>query len=485
MDIVGELHLTTLIKFKQMKKIFLLLLLPAFIACTDTHEDITQVKVITENATFEEAELSYFTDFITRNRETITATRQEDGSFTFEVQPEFPVMASITLGDRRMNVFLEKGNDLQIMADMADLENSVVFEGDLANENKFLELYSSSYEAVYNRQGFMAKMRETQPDEFTQFANTAMDDVMTAMEDFHAANPMGKTFRDYFTTDFKYQVYNHMLTYPMYLEYFFDAEEIPEIPEDYYAFLDDAVDFTREKLMVGSASSFHSTYIQYYLSENEERVSEDMSYPEMIMWVAEDAFEGDARKYTEAFGINFQFNHGDFHTAVENYETFKQSNDWELLNDMLATTYANASKVAPGAKAPEIALTDINGDEVALSDFRGKVVYLDFWASWCGPCMREMPFAKELKSRFEGEEDLVFLYVSVDDDEQAWRRTVEQHDIKGVHLNVKGMRHDVAQSYNVQGVPSFFLIDREGIIHDNNPSRPSGETIDEELNALL
>lgn len=468
-----------------MKKIFLLLLLPAFIACTDTNEDITQVKVITENATFEEAELSYFTDFITRNRETVTATRQEDGSFSFEVQPEFPVMANITLGDRRMNVFLEKGSNLQIYADMADLQNSVVFEGELANENKFLELYSRSYEPAYNRQVFMGKMRETQPEEFIQFAKTAMDDVMAAMEDFHAANPMGNNFREYFTTDFKYQVYNHMLTYPMYLEYFFDAEEIPEIPEDYYAFLDDAVDFNREKLMVGSASSFHSTYIQYYLSEHEERVSEDISYPEMIIWVAEDAFEGDTRSYTKAFGINFQFNHGDFHTAVENYESFKQSNDWELLNDLLATTYTNASKVAPGAKAPEIALTDINGDEVALSDFRGKVVYLDFWASWCGPCMREMPFAKELKNRFEGEEDLVFLYVSVDDDEQAWRRTVEQHDIKGVHLNVKGMRHDVAQSYNVQGVPSFFLIDREGVIHNNNPSRPSGETIDEELSALL
>lgn len=468
-----------------MKRILLLLLLPAMFACSGTDQDVTQVQIITENATFEEVELAYFTDFITRNRETLTATRQDEGTFVFEVQPDYPVIASITMGDTRMNVFLDKGSDLEIMADMDNLENSIAFEGSLASENEFLEHYSRDYEPLYNQQAFMARMRETQPDEFTRFAQTAINEVTGAMNEFHSENPLGSSFRDYFTTDFTYQVYGYQLSYPMYLEYIYDEEEIPEIPEDYYAFLDDAVDFTREDLMIGSAASFHSTYIQYYLSENEERIPEDLTYPEMIMWVAEEVFEGDVKNYTKAFGINFQFNHGDFHTAVENYESFQSSNNWEHLNELLTSSYNQALKVAPGVEAPEITLTDINGEEVSLSDFRGKVVYLDFWASWCGPCMREMPYAKELKKRFDGEEDLVFLYVSVDEDEQAWRSTVEQHDIKGVHLNVKGMQHDVAQSYNVQGVPSFFLIDREGIIHDNNPSRPSGEAIDEELRAVL
>lgn len=468
-----------------MKKILLLLLLPAMIACSETDKDVTQVQLMTENATFEEAELVYFTDFITRNRESVKAAKQDDGTFIFEIKPDFPVIASITMGDARMNVFLEKGSDLKIMADMDNLENSVVFEGSLAGENEFLELYSSVYEPLYNQQVFMGKMRESQPGEFTQFAQTAVYEVTEAMNEFHTETPLGSSFRDYFTTDFTYQVYGYQLTYPMYLQYFFDEEEIPEIPENYYDFLEDAVDLSREDLMVGSAASFHSTYVQYYLGENEDRIPEDFTYPEMIMWVADNAFEGDLQSYTKAFGINFQFNHGDFHTAVENFESFKSSNDWEMLNELLAASYNQASKVAPGVEAPEFTLTDINGEEVSLNDFTGKVVYLDFWASWCGPCMREMPYAKELKKRFDGEEDLIFMYVSVDEDEQAWRRTVEQHDIKGVHLNVKGMRHDVAQSYNVQGVPSFFLIDRDGIIRDNNPSRPSGETIDEELKALL
>ncbi|TVQ08910.1 MAG: AhpC/TSA family protein [Bacteroidetes bacterium] len=468
-----------------MKRILMLLLLPAFMACTATDKDVTNVKIITENATFEEAELAYFTDFLTRSRESVKATRQDDGTFSFEILPNYPVIANITLGDKRMNVFLDKSSNLQIMADMDDLENSVVFEGSLANENKFLRLYSREYEPTYNRQVFMGMMRESQPDDFTAFANNAIEDVMGTMAEFHASNPLSNSFREYFSTDFQYQVYGYQLMYPMYLDFFFDEDDLPEIPENYFSFLDDATDFSREKLMVASCASFHSTYIQYYLSEQSERVPEGITYPEMIQWVAGDAFEGDARSYTEAFAINFKFNHGDFHAAVEDYEAFKVSNDWELLNELLATTYNNASRVAPGVVAPEIALTDINGNEVALSDFRGKVVYLDFWASWCGPCMREVPYAKELKQRFEGEEDLVFLYVSVDDDEQAWRRTVEQQQIQGVHLNVKGMRHEVAQSYNVQGVPSFFLIDRDGVIHNNNPSRPSGETIDEELRSLL
>jgi len=141
--------------------------------------------------------------------------------------------------------------------------------------------------------------------------------------------------------------------------------------------------------------------------------------------------------------------------------------------------------LAPGQPAPEFTLTDINGNQVSLSDFAGKVVYLDFWASWCGPCMREVPFAKELKKRMANQPDIVFLYISVDTDETAWRNTVAQQQIQGVHLNVPGFDHEVPQTYNLRGVPTFFLIGRDGKIINNRPPRPSNPEIDQVLNNAL
>ncbi|HAJ99238.1 MAG TPA: hypothetical protein DCM62_04360 [Bacteroidales bacterium] len=95
--------------------------------------------------------------------------------------------------------------------------------------------------------------------------------------------------------------------------------------------------------------------------------------------------------------------------------------------------------------------------------------------------MREVPFAKELKKRMENQADLVFLYISVDVDDAAWRSTVEQHQIQGVHLNVPGFEHEVPKAYNLQGVPTFFLIGRDGTIISNSPPRPSNPAIDQVL----
>ncbi|MFW5725028.1 MAG: TlpA family protein disulfide reductase [Bacteroidota bacterium] len=468
-----------------MKKLWMLFIVAAFAACTKSDPNLTTVNLHLDNAEFEEVELVYVTDFIVGDRVIETVANDGNGTFAFEILPDAPLMASLTLGDQRLNIFLNHGKELTINADMLDLQNSIAFEGSLANENEFLKLYSIEVEPSYNRQAITSQMRTADPEEFLSFTNAMTDEIFLFMEDFHQTDSLSEAFRDYFITDISYQVYGHKLMFPRYQEYYKDEDDIKPLPEGYYDFVEPALFFTEENLRIPSCAGFLTNYMSYYLDKHNEQVPEGISYPEMLMWVAENGLEDTAQKYGMAYAINFQFNHGDFQTAVENFEDFKQDNTWQYLNNILAKSKENASKVAPGAVAPEFTLTDINGEEVSLSDFKGKVVYLDFWASWCGPCMREVPHAKELKKRFEDEDDLVFLYVSVDEDPNAWRRTVEEHQIQGVHLNVKGMRDDVAQSYNVRGVPSFFLIDREGIIHDNNPSRPSGDTIDEELKALL
>lgn len=467
-----------------MKKLWILLLLPAFLACSTAEKDITRVELVIENAGIEEAELGYTTDFILRSRENLTAAEQE-GRFVFEIKLDKPVMATITAGSQRMNVYLEPGKDLTVVFDMEDVSGSLKFEGALASENQLLRTYAQDIEPAFGRQVVFEKFREAQPEEFAAFAMEMKETSLSFLHDFAGENPLSASFEKYFETDIRYQAYANMLNYPMYHAHYNQLAEAPQMPEGYYEFTKDALDISEEQLQVPSCVNFVSAYSQYYMTQHGKDMPEDLSYPDRMMWAAENAFEGKARAFAVASAITIQFNHGDFSRAVEASEAFKAENSWQYLNDVLTTSHSNALRVAPGSEAPDFTLVDINGEEVSLSDFRDKVVYLDFWASWCGPCMREVPHAKELKKRFEGEENLVFLYVSVDEDEQAWRRTVEQHNIQGVHLNVPGMRHEIAQSYNVQGVPSFFIIDKDGVIHNNNPSRPSGSTIDEELRAIL
>lgn len=117
--------------------------------------------------------------------------------------------------------------------------------------------------------------------------------------------------------------------------------------------------------------------------------------------------------------------------------------------------------------------------------YKGKVVYLDFWASWCRPCKNEMPHSAKLKEKFKGK-DVVFVYISSDRTEAAWRNGVEQIGIKGENFLTSAL---VYQGYNglfdVKYIPRYILIDKEGNVVDANAKRPSNPQIATDINNLL
>ena len=146
----------------------------------------------------------------------------------------------------------------------------------------------------------------------------------------------------------------------------------------------------------------------------------------------------------------------------------------ETYLEVLEPKYRQALALAPGQPAPDFELKDLDGNTVRLSDFRGKIVYLDFWGVGCGPCVYEFQHAKEEFHRKYGTEEIVFVYVCVDSNETQWRKAVEKYELKGVNLIAEGWKdHPACQSYNVEGVPHYTLIDKEGTIVNNDCARPS------------
>jgi thiol-disulfide isomerase/thioredoxin len=128
----------------------------------------------------------------------------------------------------------------------------------------------------------------------------------------------------------------------------------------------------------------------------------------------------------------------------------------------------------PLALAPNFRLQDMAGKAVALQDFRGKVVYVDFWFSQCIPCLAEAPAAQRLKKRFSDKE-VVFLYISTDVVLEAWRAAIAKHALAGpssVHLfDPEGIQ--AARAYQVEGFPTYMIISRDGHLLQRDAPRPS------------
>lgn len=455
------------------------------LGCTPREPQPAEIVIELENAHFDQASLMWVTDMVSRSRETLSAERNEEGVFVFQVQVDAPDHYLLTLGTRRLTIFLDAESRLEISADMDRWDESLSFAGDHAAENLFLVEFAREVEPRFSQRQTIDQFTDASPVEFTSYVMHMFEEIQEFVNDFHNHKPMSPYFKNFFLTEKKYQLYSNLVNYPYFHQYYNQLDTTPELPESYWDFLEDALVFEDHKLKIQSYAGFWQDYLRHLYVEKSEEIPQNLTRFETDLWLAEKYLQGKPADFVKASLINFQFNHGSFEDAREAYKTFAAQSTYENLVSTLETTYQKAYRVSPGKEAPGFTLTNLDGQQVSLEDFRGKVVYLDFWASWCPPCIREIPHAKELKKRFEHEDELVFLYVSVDDDVKAWKSAIERHNIQGVHLHAQGMQHEVPQSYNVQGIPSFFLIDRQGVIYDNNPDRPSGERIDEQLKTAL
>lgn len=143
---------------------------------------------------------------------------------------------------------------------------------------------------------------------------------------------------------------------------------------------------------------------------------------------------------------------------------------------------------AEGNEAIDFRFPDINGNMVALSDFRGRVVYIDVWATWCAPCRSEIPHLREIAAEFQGNNNLVILGVSVDAtrDRSAWEEYVRANKQFGVQLFAgDDAQNNLMIPYQIRGIPRFILIGKDGRVMLADAPRPSSPEIRAVLNDAL
>jgi len=468
-----------------MNRLFLMILAVMF-ACT-AKEEKTIITGTIDNLVTEKFEITYPKDLITGREEKHVISLDENNSFHLELDINKPVMALLRIkGEDPVSLYIKPGDDLHISADGDDLTATIDFTGKNADNNKFLFEYQNNIliDNEYMPQQVVNKMRALEPEEFVEYWEEMLKTKKEPFDNIDESKSISEDLINYLKTEVAFVSYSYRLFYPMFI---ISKDNWENLPEGYFDFLDDArLKMDDNRLVSEGYRNYIEQYLDYYKSQNPDEAPEGLSPVEENIYFAEKLLTGKTLRHTKAGLIYKEFYLGDFDKAVELYKSFlDEEKPCRNMDNILTEVYESFKRTLPGNPAPDFELTDINGEVVSLSDFQGKVVYLDFWASWCPPCMREVPYAKELKERFKDEEDLVFLYTSIDENPEAWRRTVKEREIKGVHLNVFGRYHEVPSSYNVRWIPTYYIIDRNGVIFENHAKRPSYKSIDDDLKAAL
>lgn len=430
----------------------------------------------------ETIKLETIADYITHEPMNYSLDVKSDGTFQFEVSVNAPKKATLYHGNGSIEIFLEPGEILEMSFDAWDITATIEFKGKTADNNAYLNLFNQRFSRI-NDDYVIYKMASLDSDKFQTLMRKKRQEKNAFFQMQKKHFEFTKDFADYAEADIEYWWAHHLMRYRWENAYYNDIPPPLDLPVDYFAFLNEVQISNDNAINNQKYLFFLEQYLEFQNARTKRIVGPGWKPPKYRG--AEQYLEGTAKYFILATEFYLKCKSGQTYTIGNDVRRFLEECPDENYKDIVRTAYKKADGLEAGTPAPKFTLIDAQGRNVSLDDFQGKVVYMDFWATWCNPCTYEIKKSKELKKRFQGR-DVIFLYISLDTNPNSWRNFLAKEQPAGIHLFAKNVYESpVAQLYGVRGLPSFFLIDKEGNLARVPAKRSSEPGVYNEINEVL
>lgn len=391
-----------------------------------------------------------------------------DGKATVQLDGMDALYANVYYGEKTKNIYLQKGDDLTISFDANDFDNTFAVKG--GNEKAIDYLNKIQLTGLFNYIQPWSEFKATVDKKITSMKRLlkarkfAADDKFLKMEEGRIT----------------YFYANAFLMYPVSHTYLTQDTTLV-LGKDYY---DTLRQYVKEDDDLADNDEYRNYMIETAHVFDEAGKNIRQLYPKVLAemsYIGENTKSDKVRESLIHF-LAFTYVEGN---GVENitdlqnlYYTYVTS---PRLNDIFKKACAKWDKAAVGRPSPMFKGVDVNGKEMTLRDFRGKYIYIDMWATWCGPCQKELPFLKKLEEKFKGR-NIVFVGLSIDQDKAKWAASVKSGALSGTQLYI-GKGSKFQSDYRISGIPRFILLDPNGRIVNPDMTRPSSEDTEKILNS--
>lgn len=400
-----------------------------------------------------------------------------------------PTFASLEIGKIRNTIYLEPGYALSVLVEEKP-DKSIYFTGTGAEANNYLaqiSLIQSRFEQAAGKNVF-----ELAQEGFLD----RLDSLEKSMADFHQhyidSVPLSKDLINLFEKRNSTLVLKLKQTYG----WNYGTQHNFEIPESLEVM--DKIPFDSTLLNRGVAEyamMLHMyMHLKFYIPLWANRTPEEIANLQNIapgvvkIKIKEGKYPSFIEELLLAKNIDYWMAFWGIVPSVDSvYTNFKSQYPASSYLSALENRYKKWVAISRGQPAPDFKGLGLDGRWVSLSNLRGKVVYIDVWATWCGPCVKEFPYSKKLEKKFEANDQVVFLYISVDKNQEVWKKMLyDDREFKGTHIiEVEGNGTSIWESYQIWGIPRYMLIDEKGVIVDANAPPPSSGEVEKEIQKLL
>jgi thiol-disulfide isomerase/thioredoxin len=411
--------------------------------------------------------------FIDNNSDTYYGSIQYDGSFSILGDVTEPQVAYLRLGDDHMPIFLEPGIELEIHSDIFQFPLRPEFIGAGAKNNELLQewmvanpLDNNEFNNVRYKvgqwwfsieAGINDRMLELQPADFRTWVDKIKENGFALADAFNQKNPSGCTqaFRLWYENEVVYSWAYHLIIYGTVFKNRY------QIQPEFFEFIQE-VPFVTDAI----GSEQYRQYLVCIMARNQTKLNQPDRYFVGQFEAAPDFLTGKSLAYFQSEIIKMAFSAEQYREVLPAYQLFLQHNTYKEFEPKITNLYEKVIRIAPGTLAPDFRGHDANsGASIGLSDLSGKVVYVNFWASWCGACIKKMQVFNALAPDLK-EAGVEIINISIDDNQEAWKNAMIEWPASGYHLWSKGSAQDIKTQFGVEAVPQYFIISQSGVFAD-------------------
>ena len=390
------------------------------------------------------------------------------GNFRGLVEVETDGYYFFQIGRSYTTVRFKKGQNVHVSIDASDFFTSIIYSGDLKKENNYnvaksqlrADLVGDTKEYfVVPLNDFLPKIEKTRDTLFSLLANSELSQKDTELEK-------------------KLIKYEYLQTYNNYKKFYNYHKKVdPVLPDDYF---DPILGMnTDDDEIFRYSRAYRNLIIENFRLSSKIALSKDTSLTiiDFVKNKISDLKSADIRE--QIASMLFREIKEENENIDNDYDKIMTLLASDRMKEKLTLRYKSAISTTSGTASVDFNYENFDGGSISLQELRGKLLYIDVWATWCGPCIKEMPALKELVKEY-AKKDIEFVSISIDgkNDYDKWKKMVPEKNVGGIQLyDAEGLDSDFMKAFSVSLIPRFMMIDSEGKIITAKAPRPSSKDV--------